>query len=47
MRYVPKGKFLETKRPGVKVGTQGVWEDDGNVLRLDCGDELHSTKILL
>ena len=42
----PIGTFIETKRPGVKVGTQGIWEDDVNVLRLDCDDELHSTKIL-
>ena len=41
------GTLIETKSPGVKVGTWGIWENDGNVLRLDCGDELHSTKILL
>ena len=46
MHYVPNRYVYRNKETGVKVGTQGIWEDDVNVLRLDCGDELHSTKIL-
>lgn len=47
MQYVPNRYVYRNKETGVKVETQGIWEDDGNVLRLDCGDELHGTKILL
>lgn len=47
MQYVPNRYVYRNKETGVKVETQGIWEDNGNVLRLDCGDELHGTKILL
>ena len=45
--HVPKRCIYRDRETGVKVGTRGIWEDAGNVLKLDCGDGLHNTKILL